>query len=140
EGIEDLNTNIEQYNNGKAHQTIYKVRTFEVGSRFPLGTIGNKSAKYVETADSTNFYFVVYEREDTKTRMFDIVPLNEVIEHQKQQVSENTSRENQIAIPIKRMLEYRGKEVAVNYLFHLSPNDLVYVPTEEEKANIKGFD
>lgn len=140
EGIEDLNANIEQYNNGKAHQPIYKVRTFEVGSRFPLGTIGNKSAKYVETADSTNLYFVVYEREDTKTRMFDIVPLNEVIEHQKQQVSENTSRENQIAIPIKRMLEYRGKEVAVNYLFHLSPNDLVYVPTEEEKANIKGFD
>jgi CRISPR-associated endonuclease Csn1 len=140
EGIEDLNANIEQYNNGKPHQPIYKVRTFEVGSRFPLGTIGNKGDKYVETADSTNLYFVIYEREDTKTRMFDTVPLNEVIEHQKQQVSENTSKESQIAIPIKRMLEYRGKEVAVNYLFHLSPNDLVYVPTEEENANIKGFD
>ena len=140
EGIEDLNKNIEQFNNGKPHQPIYKVRTFEVGSRFPLGTTGNKGGKYVEAADSTNLYFVIYEREDTKIRMFDTVPLNEVIEHQKQQVSENTLKENRIVIPPKRMLEYRGKEVAVNYLFHLSPNDLVYVPTEEEKENIKGID
>ncbi len=42
EGIEDMNKNIEKYNDGKPHQPIYKVRIFEMGSKFPLGQTGNK--------------------------------------------------------------------------------------------------
>ena len=34
EGIEDMNKNIEKYNDGKPHQPIYKVRIFEMGSKF----------------------------------------------------------------------------------------------------------
>lgn len=135
EGIEDLSRNIAKYNDGKQHQPIYKVRTFEVGSRFPLGTTGNKKDKYVETADGVNLFFAVYARKDNKERMFDTVPLNEVIEHQKLQVSTNLTKAERTAIPIKKTLEFKGKEIEVQYLFHLSPNDLVYVPTADEMIN-----
>lgn len=140
EGIDEMNRGIKQLNDGKPHQPIYKVRVFESGSKFQLGETGNKKDKYVEAAKGTNLFFVVYERKDTKARMFDTVPLNEVIEHQKQQVSEEIPKANRTTVPIKRTLEDRGKEIEVNYLFHLSPNDLVYVPTEEEKGNEKTID
>lgn len=135
EGIEDLNRNIANYNDGKQHQPIYKVRTFEIGSRFPLGTTGNKKDKYVETADGVNLFFAVYARKDNKERMFDTVPLNEVIEHQKLQVATNLTNAERTAIPHKKTLEFKGKEIEVQYLFHLSPNDLVYVPTADEMIN-----
>lgn len=138
EGIEDLNKNISKYNDGKFHQPIYKVRTYEKGKgRFVLGNTGNKKKKYVQGAP--NLFFVVYERKDNKERMFETVPLNEVIEHQKLQAIEKIAKENRTAIPIKRTLFEKDKEVEVNYLFHLSPNDLVYVPTAEEE-NINQID
>lgn len=140
EGLDDMNKNIEKYNKGKRHQPIFKVRIFEAGNKFPLIDDGNKKDKYVEAAKGTNLFFAVYERKDTKARMFDTVPLNEVIEHQKLQSSENKSRENRTDIPIKKTLEFKGKEIEVNYLFHLSPNELVYVPTEDELANNAGID
>ena len=134
EGIEDLNKNIAQYNNGKFHQPIYKVRTYEKGKgRFVLSTKGNKKSKYVQGAP--NLFFAVYERTDTKVRIFDTIPLNEVVEHHKFQVSERVLKENRTDIPIKKVLEHNGQELEVNYLFHLSPNDLVYVPTEDEITN-----
>lgn len=140
EGIECLNNNIMSFNNGKFHKPIYKVRVYEVCSRFPLGQNGNKKDKYVETADGTNLFFVVYESKDTKDRMFDTVPLNEVIEHQKLQVSLNIEKSKRTEVPIKNVLEHKNKKIEVNYLFHLSPNDLVYVPTEEELINISSID
>ncbi len=140
EGIESMNKNIAQYNDGKPHQPIFKVRTFEVGSRFPLGQKGNKKDKYVETADGTNLFFAVYQRKDTKKRMFETTPLNKVIEHQKQQVSMNLLKENRTDILIKKVLEFKNKLVEVEYLFHLSPNDLVYVPTEDELADNSKID
>src|SRR5690606_33063475 len=83
EGIEDLNKNITQYNDGKPHQPIYKARIFELGSKFPLGQKGNKKTKYVESAKGTNLYFAVYQDENGK-RSFETIPLNIVIERQKQ--------------------------------------------------------
>lgn len=118
EGLEDLNKNIGQYNNGKSHQPIYKVRVFEVGSKFLLGEIGNKKTKYVEAAKGTNLFFAVYENEHGK-RSFETIPLNIVIERQKQGLSPVSLHQNRD--------------------FYLSPNDLVYVPSEDERENRNGF-
>lgn len=123
EGLEEINKNIEQYNGGKKHQPIYKARVFEVGSKFPLGQTGNKKAKFVEAAKGTNLFFAIYQDENGK-RSYETIPLNVVIERQKQNLG---------SVP-----EADGKSNKL--LFHLSPNDLVYVPTEDEKENIVGID
>ncbi|MDF2831820.1 MAG: type RNA-guided endonuclease Cas9 [Chryseobacterium indoltheticum] len=57
EGIEDMNKNIEKYNDGKLHQPINKVRVFELGSKFQVVQTGNKKDKYVEAAKGTNLFF-----------------------------------------------------------------------------------
>ena len=115
EGLEEMNQNIEQYNDGKKHQPIYKARIFELGSKFPLGQIANKKSKFVEAAKGTNLFFAIYQGENGK-RSFETVPLNVVIERQKQGLS---------SVP-----EINGKGDVL--LFHLSPNDLVYVPCPDE--------
>jgi CRISPR-associated endonuclease Csn1 len=124
EGLEEMNKNIERYNDNKTHKPIYKVRTFEVGSRFPLGTTGNKKDKYVETADGTNLFFAIYWDEKKQKRKFETIPLNIVIERQKQGLT---------SVP-------EADENGNKLLFYLSPNDLVYVPTDDEKGNIKGIE
>src|SRR5690606_16742625 len=83
EGIEDMNKNIALYNNGRQHQPIYKARIFEMGGKFPLGQTGNKRTKYVEAAKGTNLFFAVYQNEKGK-RSYESIPLNTVIERQKQ--------------------------------------------------------
>lgn len=127
EGIEDMNRNIEQYNDGKHHQPIYKVRIFELGSKFPLGQSGNKKTKYVEAAKGTNLFFAIYQDEKRK-RNFETIPLNDVIEHQKWRATLSSEEQKTIpAIPVK---SENGA-----FLFCLSPNDLVYVPSEDEMEN-----
>ncbi len=118
EGIEEMNKNITRYNNGKPHRPIYKARIFELGSKFILGLTGNKKAKYVEAAKGTNLFYAIYVDENNK-RSFETIPLNIVIERQKQGLSsvpENDDKGNKL-------------------LFYLSPNDLVYVPDEDEIIN-----
>lgn len=115
EGIEELNKKIPQFNDGKPHQPIYKVRVFETGSKFSVGSIGNKKKKFVEAAKGTNLFFAIYEDSNGK-RNYNTIPLNIVIERLKQglnPVPENDEKGNKL-------------------LFHLSPNDLVYLPTEDE--------
>lgn len=119
EGLEDLNKNIAKYNDGKSHQPIYKARIFEIGSKFPLGYNGNKKDKYVEAAKGTNLFFAVYQDNKGK-RNFETIPLNIVIERQKQGLNSVPER----------------NEKGDNLLFHLSPNDLVYIPIQEEKENL----
>ncbi|WP_312764912.1 type II CRISPR RNA-guided endonuclease Cas9 [Epilithonimonas sp.] len=114
EGIEDLNKNIRQYNDGKDHQPINKVRVFEMGSKFQVGYSGNKKDKYVEAAKGTNLFFAVYEDEKGK-RSYESVPLNIVIERQKQGLD---------------VVDLKGPKD-----FYLSPNDLVYLPSADEVEN-----
>ncbi|MDR0431589.1 MAG: type II CRISPR RNA-guided endonuclease Cas9 [Tannerellaceae bacterium] len=115
-GIEDMNQNITAFNDGKPHQPIRKVRVFEtVGNKFQVGYTGNKKAKYVEAAKGTNLFFAIYA-DDKGDRSFETIALNVVIERLKQGLS---------AVPER---SEKGHEL----LFYLSPNDLVYVPTEEE--------
>ena len=55
EGIEEMNRNLLQLNDGKGHQPIYKVRVYEPrGNKFKVGVLGNKGAKWVEAAKGTN--------------------------------------------------------------------------------------
>lgn len=122
EGIEEMNNNIVSLNSGKFHQPIYKVRTYEKGKgRFVLGNTGNKKRKYVQGAP--NLFFAIYQDENGK-RSFNTVPLNLVIERQKQGLS---------SVP-------ETNDNGDKLFFHLSPNDLVYVPTEDEKENLNCID
>ncbi len=123
EGIEDMNKNITRYNDSKPHQPIYKVRIFELGSKFPLGQTGNKKSKYVEAAKGTNLFFAIYQGGQGK-RSYETIPLNIVIERQKQGLS---------TVPLENDKEEK-------LLFHLSPNDLVYVPNEDELESISLID
>ncbi len=124
EGIDEMNKNILQLNGGKFHQPIYKVRTYEPkGNKFQVGQSGNKKDKYVEAAKGTNLFFAIYQDENGK-RNYETVPLNIVIERQKQGLS---------SVP-------ETNEKGDTLLFHLSPNDLVYVPTNDELDNLGGID
>ncbi len=123
EGIEEMNRDIKHYNNGKPHQPIYKARIFELGSKFPVGQFGNKKTKYVEAAKGTNLFFAIYRNEEGK-RSYESISLNIVIERQKQGLS---------SLPLEN-------EKGDKLLLHLSPNDLVYMPTEEEIYNQSPID
>lgn len=122
EGIEDMNKNIAVYNDGKLHQPIYKARIFEMGSKFQLGQKGNRKAKYVEAAKGTNLFFAIYQDAQGK-RNYETIPLNIVIERQKQGLS---------SVPMEN-------EKGNKLLFYLSPNDLVYVMTNEDATHINQF-
>ena len=123
EGIERMNKNIVMLNNGKWHQPIYKVRIYEKADKFAVGQTGNKSSKFVEAAKGTNLFFAVYETEQinqgtgevVRKRNYATVPLNVVIDRQKRGLPSAPEDKNG-NLP----------------KFVLSPNDLVYIPTQEE--------
>lgn len=125
EGLDELNKNISKYNNGKWHQPILKARIFELGGKFQLGQSGNKKNKYVEAAKGTNLFFAIYEDKAGK-RSYDTIPLNLVIERQKQGL-----------FPVPERNE-KGDELCPACPY-LSPNDLVYVPENEEKGHLDGI-
>ncbi|MCD6354398.1 MAG: type II CRISPR RNA-guided endonuclease Cas9, partial [Prolixibacteraceae bacterium] len=132
EGVDEMNKNLIELNGGKNHQPIFKARVYEtLGNKFAVGQTGNKKDKYVEAAKGTNLYFAIYKGKNKKgevVRQYDTIPLNIVIERQKQGYSPVPER-----FIDKDNLEY-------SLLFYLSPNDLVYVPTEEEQENINSID
>jgi CRISPR-associated endonuclease Csn1 len=132
EGIDVLNQNIKSLNNGKPHQPILKVRTFEPkGNKFTVGSIGNKKDKYVVAAKGTNLFFAVYQDKKGK-RNFETIPLNEVVERQKQGAGMK-QKPTQCVVPA---VNSKGD----NLLFYLSPNDLVYIPTPGEAAKPSSVD
>ncbi|MCH6200036.1 type II CRISPR RNA-guided endonuclease Cas9 [Aquiflexum sp. LQ15W] len=118
EGIEEMNNSISELNGGKFHHPILKVRTYEPkGNKFQVGQSGNKSKKYVEAAKGTNLFFAIYQNSEGK-RSFETIPFNVVVERQKQGLS-----------PVPEINE-KGDKI----LFHLSPNDLVYIIHNEENS------
>jgi len=126
EGLEKMNSNLLELNEGKAHKPIYAVRVYEVGNKFPVGLRGSKSKKYVEADKGTNLFFAIYQGKNKKgeeTRIFETIPLNVAIEELKQG-----------GTPAKSIIFDRNK-CEFRLLFTLSPNDLVYVPTKDEIAN-----
>jgi CRISPR-associated endonuclease Csn1 len=118
DGIEEMSKNMVAINNGKFHQPILKVRTFEPkGNKFNVGVTGNKKDKYVEAAKGTNLFFAIYADENGK-RSYETIQLNIVIERLKQGLPEVPETND------------KGDKL----LFYLSPNDLVYVPNEKEES------
>lgn len=119
DGIDAMNKNLLVLNGGKPHQPIYKIRVYESrGNKYNIGTSGNKALKYVETAQGTNLFFAVYRKRSGK-RAYDSIPLNVVIEREKF---------GWAPVPEKNA---SGDEL----LFWLSPNDLVYLPMEDELSS-----
>ena len=137
DGIDEMNRNIVALNNGKPHQPILKVRVYEKADKFAIGNVGGKSKKFVEAAKGTNLFFAVYtiDKLDKKTgnvekiRTFATVPLNIVIDCQKQY-----QKEWKVALD-KVLKEKEFVDDNAELQFVISPNDLVYVPTSEELRN-----
>lgn len=121
EGIEEMNRNIKELNGGKDHQPIWKVREYESGNKFAVGKKGNKRAKFVKVAKGNNLFFAVTEKDEVnkktgnveKVRSCRAIPLQEALEKKK-----------------------RKQELDENASFFLSPNDLVYLPTVEERERL----
>ena len=137
DGIDEMNRNIKELNGGKNHQPILKVRVYEKADKFAIGTKGNKSKKFVEAAKGTNLFFAIFESietdnnsgEEVKVRSYATVPLNMVIDCQKEAGKDWKDK-------IDSLL--KEKEMVANdarLLFMLSPNDLVYLPTEDQINN-----
>lgn len=128
DGIERMNQNIIELNGGKYHQPIYRVRVYEKADKFAVGEKGNKKSKFVEAAKGTNLFFAVYESvqvdestgETSRKRTYASIPLNVVIERQKKGLF-SAPEDKDGNLPS----------------FVLSPNDLVYLPTEEERKSGK---
>ena len=126
DGIDEMNNNIVALNNGKFHQPIFKVRIYKAkGEKFAVGQRGNKKDKYVIAAKGTNLFFAIYKDANGK-RNYASIPFNEVVESQKQSA---IAKEKPQSVPQKN-------DVGDGLLFHLSPNDLVFVPTIEERESL----
>ena len=111
-----------QLNGGRSHQPIYKVRVYEEATKFAVGRRGNKSTKFVEAAKGTNLFFAIYEISQVDgngnrqtSRTFSSIPLNVAVERLKQGLP-----------PVPEDEEGNAPK------YVLSPNDLVYLPTERE--------
>jgi CRISPR-associated endonuclease Csn1 len=127
EGIVKMNQNIVDLNDRHQHKPILKARVYEESaSKFPVGERGNKKTKFVEAAKGTNLFFAVYEHETinkktgeiNKPRNFASIALDDAIRRRKQ------------GQPVATV-DSEGMQLS----FVLSPNDLVYVPTQEELAS-----
>ena len=117
EGIEELNRNLVNLNNGRFHQPIYKISWYEKATKFPVGAVGCKSKQFVESATGTNLFFAVSENSDIDSKTGSIL-----------------KNRSFTTLSFREVLE-RSKQLAVlddKALFLLSPNDLVYVPTAED--------
>lgn len=123
EGIEQLNQNIRALNNGREHKPILKVRVYEKADKFSVGSVGNKALKFVEAAKGTNLFFAVYQASNGK-RNYKTIPLNVVMERQKLGLSSAPEQ----------------NEEGDNLLFLLSPNDLVYLASDDEVLKTGDFD
>lgn len=112
---------IEQFNNARKIE-VNRVPIAESGEgRFSVGQTRHTKHKYVEADTGTNLYYGIYQDENGK-RYFETIPLNVVIERQKQRLS-----------PVPEV-DSSGNQL----LMFLSPNDLVYIPDEEEINIYKG--
>ena len=137
DGIDEMNENIVVLNGGKQHKPIYKMRRYEKADKYAIGVTGNNPMKFVEAATGTNLFFAVYEFTNEggeKKRSFVTVPLNLVIDCQKQYKTEWKSK---LDIVLK---EKELANVDADLLFVLSPNDLVYVPNIGEDVSAFSLD
>jgi len=121
---------IEQFNQ-KRKIPVYKLPISEASAdKFPLGSRLNTKVKFGEADSGTNLFFAVYWSGTQEKRVFETISLKRVISHQKSSTS--LPKEQRTNIP-------ENKEKG-DLLFSLSPHDLVFAPTQEERMNINEID
>ena len=134
DGIDEMNRNIVELNGGKPHKPIYKVRRFESGNKYSIGQKGCKAKKFVEADKGTNLFFAIFSSEKLNketgemesVRSYLTIPLNMMIDCQKKFGSKWQANIDTYLKECKLVSD------EVKLLFILSPNDLVYLPTEDE--------
>lgn len=137
DGIDQMNRNIVELNDGKPHKPIYKVRRYESGNKYPIGQKGCKAKKFVEADKGTNLFFAIFSTEKPnkessemeKVRSYLTIPLNVMIDCQKKFGAK--WNDNIEAYLKEKNLVSNDTQL----LFILSPNDLVYLPTSEDLIN-----
>lgn len=119
DGIDKFNS--ERKERGK--HPVFNVRFVEDGDkRFDLGESYYTEHKKMEATEGNNMFFNIYWDEENDKRNFETVPLIEVIKHQKEVAK--LEKLERTEVPLDNGLG--------EFLFSLSPEDLVYVPTTEE--------
>jgi CRISPR-associated endonuclease Csn1 len=105
--------------NAKRRIPVFKLPIAESGDkRFSLGIKSGTRHKWMEAAEGTNLFFGIYI-DHNENRSYESIPLITIIERQKQYLS---------TVP-------ETNEKGHRLLMYLSPNDLVYIPNEEEIDN-----
>ena len=138
EAIEDMNEpdNLKRLNKGKRHTPIRKVRVSKgFGKQRTLNTKNKESVKskqYVVNDKGSNLYLGFYERtyidengKEIRKRQFNNIGLIDLIETLKQSKGKRAN-----LLPDKVYDKKNNKYY--DWIFTLSPLDLVFVPVEEE--------
>ena len=143
DGIDEMNRSITSLNGGQYHKPILKARVYEKADKFAVGQTGNKLAKFVEAAKGTNLFFAVFSSEKLNketgkiesVRSYMTIPLNIMIDCQKK-YGKQWRYNIEMYLKEESLVANDAK-----LLFILSPNDLVYLPTNEKlKEGIKAVD
>lgn len=130
DGIEEMNKNIIKLNENKFHNKIKKVKVIhEKGKKFSVKKILKKETKYAKSATGTNLFFCIYQSK-LKGKSYYTPSFEELIEIQKQEA--HIKYEDKYNVP---KFIFDKKDNKYDLKFYLQPNDLVYIPSDEEKDN-----
>ena len=132
DGIEQMNANITQLNDGVPHKPVYKVRTYEKAEKFAVGQIGSKRKKFVEADKGTRLFTFIYEKstdDSSILRKLISLPLIDIVLAQKQ------CGKLWINVLDGKLRNDGTITKEWKLAFIMSPGDLVYVPTEKEIKN-----
>lgn len=130
EGIDELNSHIEQWNEGKPHKPIYRVRFSEVGSaRFAVGRRTEaKKRQFVQAGSNPLFAVIGKVTDNGLLRTFRSIPIFTAIE---------LARGEKNGIHSHKLLGLKSDE---KLLFTLKPRDLIYISLEDESQEIEKID
>ena len=120
------NEGVDAFNDLRKKQNkhpVFNLRFVEDGEkRFPLGNSLDNKHKMMEATDGNNMFFNVYWDDEKEKRNFETVALIDVIKHQKEQAK--LPKEERTEVPIKNEMG--------EFLFSISPNELLFIPTNIE--------